>query len=596
MNLTNLTKSLKCFIVLLLAIGPMHAQDLSDEALEKLEDEQLHSLFNTVASDSIKAERVARFYLRRARNEKDSIKMGMAYNKLAMIFRPKRNMQFIDSAISLTKNSSHITYPAHAYMTKAFLHYEMNNLPMFTEYCFKGYEIALKNGNLTQQLNALNNLILVKTHWGNINEVLGLLKKCEAIIDNPEYRGILRNVSLNKHLYEQRLISQELNVILNYTIVYTHLGKLDSASQYLKEGLEKSRHFTSVNTPDYYTTDFTRIGARIDLYGHRYGDAISKIDLLLASTTRPDVKKDPLRMFELYLVKGLSYLGMDGRNEEGISFLRKADSIHRTKKVPIEPFMRVLFEKLLAHYKAKGNTEKRIEYLNKLLKIDSVFKINYLYFDPKIIEKLETPLLMAEKETLITGLKQRNRKSIAAVWWIGSSLGTCILFLGYYVQLQRRYKKRFIALMADGDKHMNREDEVLQKLGKREVPTDITKMIREQLASFKMEQGYLTQDISLQSLAKSFGTNSSYLSKVINGELGKSFSTYISDLRAQYMFQKLKEDPGLRRYTIKALAHESGFKSAESFSKAFYRLYGIYPSYYLTQLNKVKKEKTPGSK
>ena len=35
---------------------------------------------------------------------------------------------------------------------------------------------------------------------------------------------------------------------------------------------------------------------------------------------------------------------------------------------------------------------------------------------------------------------------------------------------------------------------------------------------------------------------------------------------------------------IKATAKESGFKSAESFSKSFYKVYGIYPSFYLKQL------------
>ncbi len=86
-------------------------------------------------------------------------------------------------------------------------------------------------------------------------------------------------------------------------------------------------------------------------------------------------------------------------------------------------------------------------------------------------------------------------------------------------------------------------------------------------------------------MAKSFGTNSTYLSKVINLKKDKNFSQYINDLRIDYTIHLLKENPRIRKYTIKAIASECGFKSAESFSKGFYKKYGIYPSYYLKQLD-----------
>ena len=42
----------------------------------------------------------------------------------------------------------------------------------------------------------------------------------------------------------------------------------------------------------------------------------------------------------------------------------------------------------------------------------------------------------------------------------------------------------------------------------------------------------------------------------------------------------------LRKYTIKAIAGEFGFNTSESFSKAFYKKHGIYPSYFLSRLEK----------
>ena len=85
-------------------------------------------------------------------------------------------------------------------------------------------------------------------------------------------------------------------------------------------------------------------------------------------------------------------------------------------------------------------------------------------------------------------------------------------------------------------------------------------------------------------MAKQFGTNSTYLSKVINLKKDKNFSQYINDLRIDYAIEQFEINTKFRKYTIKAIAGECGFKNAESFSKAFYKKWGIYPSYYLKQL------------
>ena len=101
---------------------------------------------------------------------------------------------------------------------------------------------------------------------------------------------------------------------------------------------------------------------------------------------------------------------------------------------------------------------------------------------------------------------------------------------------------------------------------------------------FEAENKFLSNEVSLNEMAKNFSTNSTYLSKVINLKKDKNFSQYINDLRIDYSIQLLETNPKFRKYTIKAIASECGFKSAESFSKGFYKKHGIYPSYFLKQL------------
>jgi len=48
----------------------------------------------------------------------------------------------------------------------------------------------------------------------------------------------------------------------------------------------------------------------------------------------------------------------------------------------------------------------------------------------------------------------------------------------------------------------------------------------------------------------------------------------------------LKQDSRFRKFTIKAIANEIGFNTDQAFSKAFYKRTGIYPSYFIKELDK----------
>jgi len=132
------------------------------------------------------------------------------------------------------------------------------------------------------------------------------------------------------------------------------------------------------------------------------------------------------------------------------------------------------------------------------------------------------------------------------------------------------------------------EEEETNEIEEIGISPEIIASILARLKVFEAEKEYLSQHVSLNEMAKDFETNSTYLSKIINLKKGKNFSQYINDLRIDYAVEELKENTTFRKYTIKAIANECGFKSAESFSKSFYKKHGIYPSYYLKQLEQAK--------
>jgi len=102
------------------------------------------------------------------------------------------------------------------------------------------------------------------------------------------------------------------------------------------------------------------------------------------------------------------------------------------------------------------------------------------------------------------------------------------------------------------------------------------------------KQYYLRQDCTLPNMAKKLKTNTSYLSKIINTHLNKSFSTYINELRINYVVIELKNSKRLRSYSIKGVAEEIGYKNGDSFARAFKASTGITPSVYIKKIKELQ--------
>ena len=111
--------------------------------------------------------------------------------------------------------------------------------------------------------------------------------------------------------------------------------------------------------------------------------------------------------------------------------------------------------------------------------------------------------------------------------------------------------------------------------------------VLDKLLKLEEKKYYLKQECTLHNVAKKLKTNTAYLSKIVNNELGKSFSTYINELRINYIILELKNNSKLRAYSIHAIAEEIGYKSSESFTKYFKIATGITPAIYIKKINEL---------
>ena len=88
----------------------------------------------------------------------------------------------------------------------------------------------------------------------------------------------------------------------------------------------------------------------------------------------------------------------------------------------------------------------------------------------------------------------------------------------------------------------------------------------------------------MQDLAHELETNTSYLSTTINQYKGMSFPNYLKKLRITKAVERLSQDSSLMKYNYQGLAETFGFKSGDSFSKAFYSYTGVYPSGFIKEV------------
>jgi AraC-like DNA-binding protein len=112
--------------------------------------------------------------------------------------------------------------------------------------------------------------------------------------------------------------------------------------------------------------------------------------------------------------------------------------------------------------------------------------------------------------------------------------------------------------------------------------------ILDKLIKLEEKKLFLKQDFTLHNVAKKLKTNTAYLSKIVNSELDKNFSSYVNELRINYIIIELKNNPKLRSYSINAIGEEIGYKSPESFTKYFKVATGISPSIYIKKINQMK--------
>lgn len=203
-----------------------------------------------------------------------------------------------------------------------------------------------------------------------------------------------------------------------------------------------------------------------------------------------------------------------------------------------------------------------------------------------------------------------EKKSSNKTWIIILTSLLIVLAAGYIVFSKRRHQKKlehFKSILADLDARSNVKKEsvdelqrnglsaekVISKTSKTDASVimnaDTEKKILLKLQEFEDSTLFTENTISLSSLSTYCGTNSKYLSYVINTYKKKDFNNYINELRINYIIQKLKDITVYRKYKIAVLSKDAGFSSQNKFSTVFKKVTTVSPSVFIAYLEEIDK-------
>lgn len=99
---------------------------------------------------------------------------------------------------------------------------------------------------------------------------------------------------------------------------------------------------------------------------------------------------------------------------------------------------------------------------------------------------------------------------------------------------------------------------------------------------------FCDSEFSLEKLATLVGSNSKYVSQIINETYNKNFRTFVNEYRIREACRRLTSPEEFGNYTVQAIGESVGYKSRANFTELFKKTTGLTPAMY----QKIAKEGT----
>lgn len=150
-------------------------------------------------------------------------------------------------------------------------------------------------------------------------------------------------------------------------------------------------------------------------------------------------------------------------------------------------------------------------------------------------------------------------ENYSALFAIGLGLTIVLVLLLVFVLRKRKRQKEETPNGTVEQAQLNEKTELGDKL----------RVLMEQKQLFR------NKDLRIADVAAALGTNTTYLSTCLNGELNTSFPAFVTSYRIRYAQELMQNNPTMRLLQV---AEESGFANEKTFLRTFKASCGVTPS------------------
>jgi AraC-like DNA-binding protein len=537
---------------------------IPDSLVNKNDDYLIQKALNNL-NDTIKATTYFKSLLTRATINNDTIKKIFCLDYLAQYeTNPDQKVHLIEKALFEAKNTDY-SIKVYAYSTAGLIYHYQYKYGKALQNYIEALKFSEKYGLKEQEYIILNNIALLKGEIGKHEEAIEWHRKC-------------------LHYEIARSQKDSLSIMIskiNLAESLRYIKKNDSATFYYNQIINNPFKHHNFNIYKNITT----INEGINLF-------YKKNYLESQKLLRKGSNQIPFNTIsEKYYILANLYLGkinLELKNKTlAENNFHKVDSLLSISNSFI-PETRFVHDYFLKKFKKENEYILQLNTINKLVTFDSIISARKINTAEILHSEFDIPELLKNKEIVIQKLKNTNSTLSNRSIILASSIFVLAFLFALQYRKYRIYKKRFNELIANptpiSKNVLTQSKEENKKSKEINIDEKLVSKILKQLEHFEKNQLYTKGDLTINSLAKSFSTNTRYLSKIINIYKEKKFIHYINDLRIDYILEELKTNTTLQRYTIKSISEEAGFNTAESFATAFKKKTGLKPSYFIRNI------------
>ncbi len=524
---------------------------------------ELRKKYENLEENDFNALPYIRPYISKAKKEKNYSKLVQGY-KDAVLFSSldEEKLKYADSMVWAANHSKDKDLLIIAHIDKGVIYYyNYKKFQLALNEYLEAYQYSKNTKNEYLKYQNLYHIGVVKSYLGYYDEAAELFDKCLLYYREKSKSKIHPNLIYNNK-------KGYLNSLHQLIICYRHLRKYKEMRSAIETGLaEAGDNRDYVQEKGYFL-----LSKGISEYDEKqYEKALTNLNRSLPSIRN---SRDFARLSVNYFFIGKSYLAMNDA-KKSVVYFRKIDSIFNKHQF-ILPELRENYEILINYSKKSKDQAQQLYYTGQLLKADSIMSKDFSYLSPKIHKDYDTKTLLEEKNKL---QKINYLVTVIIILLIIWAIGLIMLFTKKQKKA-KEIKQKYILLE---EKFMKDQtvDEVLQiPVEEKRVSLHESKVeeLLRKLQAFEDKKGFIQKGLTISKLASQLGTNSSYLSQVINEHKGGNFNKYLSQLRIHYITNLLFEDKKYLKYNIETLAKECGIASRQNFSDLFYEINGIRPT------------------